>query len=189
MIAESANVLVPRRRWFQFGLRTLFVLMTVVALWLAWELSFIRERQAWLRENAALVPDSTLDPALVAVNSQAAPPFAQVGATGATSGSAPSTAPNTTNGSVSFSFVTLSPPSPPREATIPFWRTMLGDTAVAEVTAPNEWTEAERAHTTRLFPEAELLAPMRDIGVWVGSFEAMPADASAANDSAPPPSP
>ena len=55
MTDASGNVPAPRRRWFQFGLRTLFVLTTLVALWLAWELSFIRERQAWLRENPALV--------------------------------------------------------------------------------------------------------------------------------------
>ncbi len=44
-----------RRRWFQFSLTSLFLLTTLVALWLAWELAFIRERQAWLRDNAALV--------------------------------------------------------------------------------------------------------------------------------------
>jgi hypothetical protein len=68
MTIESVSLPAARRRWFQFRLRTLFVLTTLVALWLAWELSFIRERQAWLRENPALVPDNPLDPALVAVN-------------------------------------------------------------------------------------------------------------------------
>jgi hypothetical protein len=38
-----------RRRWYQFGLGTLFLVVTVFAMWLAWELNFIRERQAWLR--------------------------------------------------------------------------------------------------------------------------------------------
>ncbi len=42
------------RRWFQFSLTSLFLLTTVVAAWLAWELAFIRGRQAWLRENAAI---------------------------------------------------------------------------------------------------------------------------------------
>ncbi|MBI2825907.1 MAG: hypothetical protein HYX69_14575 [Planctomycetia bacterium] len=46
----------PRRRWFQFGLGTMFLLVTLFALWLAWELNFIHERQAFLawvdRKNA-----------------------------------------------------------------------------------------------------------------------------------------
>ena len=33
----------------------MFLMVTVVAVWLGWELKFIRERQAWLRENASLV--------------------------------------------------------------------------------------------------------------------------------------
>ena len=198
MTFESANLPAPRRRWFQFGLRTLFVLMTLVALWLAWELNFIRERQAWLRENPALVPDNTLDATLFAGNSLAPPtPVAIVelaAVTGGTSaeiatvpampaaadsspapmladfnvntsspGNAPATAPNVTNpnGSVGFSFMTPPPPQPAREATIPLWRRLLGDTAVAEITAPDEWTDADRAHVSRLFPEAELVAPIR----------------------------
>ena len=44
-----------RRRWFQFSVGTLLLLVTVFAVWLGWELKFIRDRQAWLRENAVLV--------------------------------------------------------------------------------------------------------------------------------------
>ncbi len=33
----------------------MLLLLTLFAAWLGWELSFIRERQAWLRENATLV--------------------------------------------------------------------------------------------------------------------------------------
>ncbi|MBI2825762.1 MAG: hypothetical protein HYX69_13840 [Planctomycetia bacterium] len=36
----------PRRRWFQFGLGTMFVLLTLAAVWLGWELKFIRDRKA-----------------------------------------------------------------------------------------------------------------------------------------------
>lgn len=43
------------RRWFQFSLQSLFLLTTVVALWLAWEMAFVRERQAWVRTHSAIV--------------------------------------------------------------------------------------------------------------------------------------
>ena len=36
-----------RRRWFQFGLGTMLLLVTVFAVWLGWELSYIRERRAY----------------------------------------------------------------------------------------------------------------------------------------------
>ena len=36
----------PRRRWFQFGLGTMLLLVTVFAVWLAWELKFVRARLA-----------------------------------------------------------------------------------------------------------------------------------------------
>ncbi|MBI2826476.1 MAG: hypothetical protein HYX69_17510 [Planctomycetia bacterium] len=38
----------PRRRRFQFSLGTLLLVMTLFAVWLAWELRFIRERQAFM---------------------------------------------------------------------------------------------------------------------------------------------
>ena len=40
------------RRWLQFSLGTMLLLVTVFAVWLGWELKFIRERQAWLRRVA-----------------------------------------------------------------------------------------------------------------------------------------
>jgi hypothetical protein len=38
-----------RRRWYQFGLGTMFMVMTVFALWLGSELRFVRERQQHIR--------------------------------------------------------------------------------------------------------------------------------------------
>jgi len=38
----------PRRRWFQFSLRTMFVVVTVFAVWLGWQLKIVNERQAFL---------------------------------------------------------------------------------------------------------------------------------------------
>ena len=45
----------PRRRWFQFSLGTMFAVTTLVAVWLAWELSYIRKRQEWIRSHPLLV--------------------------------------------------------------------------------------------------------------------------------------
>ena len=39
----------PRRRWFRFGLRTLFVAATAVACWLGYQLNWIRQRHDALR--------------------------------------------------------------------------------------------------------------------------------------------
>ena len=41
------------RRWFQFSLGTMFLVVTVLALWLAWEPNIVRERQValtWIRD-------------------------------------------------------------------------------------------------------------------------------------------
>ncbi|HEY2840785.1 MAG TPA: hypothetical protein VGJ26_16630 [Pirellulales bacterium] len=35
----------PRRRWFQFSLATMFVVVTIFAIWLKWELNFVHERK------------------------------------------------------------------------------------------------------------------------------------------------
>ena len=46
-----------RRRWFQFGLRTMFVVVALVAVFLGWELRLIRQRQAivqMVRERGGL---------------------------------------------------------------------------------------------------------------------------------------
>jgi len=45
----------PKRRWFRFSLRTLFVVVTVFAVWLGLEVKFVRDRQAWMQANRALV--------------------------------------------------------------------------------------------------------------------------------------
>ena len=43
----------PRRRW-TFGLRTLFVVLTVVCCWLGWEVNVVRKRAfaaAWIKKH------------------------------------------------------------------------------------------------------------------------------------------
>ena len=122
-----------RRRWFQFRLTMLFVLMTLVAVWLAWELSFIRERQAWLRENAALVdPDSIL--AANFVTSLSTPLSRQI------------------TGTLTFNTVA---PGEPKES-IPWWRNWLGDEAVSIILAGKDWTDDDHEQVVRLFPEAKI---------------------------------
>jgi hypothetical protein len=43
----------PKRRWFRFSLRTLFVVVTVIACWLGWNVHVVRQRQAVWREIVA----------------------------------------------------------------------------------------------------------------------------------------
>jgi hypothetical protein len=40
----------PNRRWFQWSLRTLFVVVTALCVWLGYHLNWIRERHALLDE-------------------------------------------------------------------------------------------------------------------------------------------
>jgi hypothetical protein len=47
----------PRRRWFQFGLRTMFVVVTVVAVWLGYQANWIRQRHSVFTPRQ-LSPDS-----------------------------------------------------------------------------------------------------------------------------------
>jgi hypothetical protein len=44
----------PRRRWFRFSLRTMFVMVTLFSFWLGWQAWIVRERLAmrkWLDDN------------------------------------------------------------------------------------------------------------------------------------------
>ncbi len=44
---------IPKRRWFRFRLRTLFVVMTVVAVWCGYQVNWIRLRQQFIAEQDA----------------------------------------------------------------------------------------------------------------------------------------
>lgn len=39
------NEQVPNHRWFRFGLRTFFVVVTVFGIWLGWQLNVVRHRR------------------------------------------------------------------------------------------------------------------------------------------------
>lgn len=43
----------PNRRWFRFSLRTLFVLVTVLCVWLGWYANLVGQRQSLLPEIEA----------------------------------------------------------------------------------------------------------------------------------------
>ncbi len=45
--------LIRGRRWFAFSLRTLFIVVTMFAVWLGWELNFVRQRLALRKQLAA----------------------------------------------------------------------------------------------------------------------------------------
>ena len=99
-----------------------------MVLWLAWELSYIRERKAWIAEHPGLVnPGSqsgqvlniTIKGDLNLVAGPPAPP---------------------------------KPPSPP--ATIP-WCAALGDEPVTKILNLS-FSDDDRATVVRLFPEAEV---------------------------------
>lgn len=47
----------PRRRWFQFSLATMFVVLTAFAIWLGWELKVSRSRdtaRGWINAHGGV---------------------------------------------------------------------------------------------------------------------------------------
>ena len=48
----------PRRRWYQFSLGTMLLLVTLFAVWMAGDLRIIRERQSWLRGHTSVVDET-----------------------------------------------------------------------------------------------------------------------------------
>jgi hypothetical protein len=77
----------PKRRWFSFSLRTLFVVVTVFGCWLGWNVNAVQKR-THLIDNWAAVRgvrfkrDSTWDPPPVFMNAESlAWNFAPSGAT------------------------------------------------------------------------------------------------------------
>jgi hypothetical protein len=64
----------PKRRWFRFSLRTLFVVVTVFGCWLGYELNWIRQRHEaiyWLEASS----DSWYAPSQTGAKVQADPPW------------------------------------------------------------------------------------------------------------------
>ena len=129
------------RRWFQFRLGALFLLTTLVALWLAWELSYIRERKslrAALEESGATVISANEGERILLVLQQAQ----QAGA------GAPQPVPSVNVGR------------------LPYWREWLGDEAIVEILLPEESSPAHLAHAERIFSEADVKIRQRDGITW-----------------------
>ena len=51
----------PRRRWFRFSLATLFVLVTLVALWVGWSMNWIRQRRYVIAHSVGWQTDGKTD--------------------------------------------------------------------------------------------------------------------------------
>jgi hypothetical protein len=54
----------PKRRWFRFSLRTLFVLMTIICVWFGYSFNWIGQRHDYLKSHpnvhVALLPNEPL---------------------------------------------------------------------------------------------------------------------------------
>ncbi len=109
-----------RRRWFQFGLWTMFAVVTAFGAWLGWELKFIRDREALLswRDRKCEV-ERRESPGLVS-------PVAL--------------------------WVR------PKPATIPIWRTWLGDEPAEFIVLPHAASTVDQERAKVLFPEALVYA-------------------------------
>jgi len=66
------------RRWFQFSLTSLFVVTTLVAIWLGWELKVVRDRQTaktWILELGGFVEPWVEEPRFVKVGAPGDEPW------------------------------------------------------------------------------------------------------------------
>src|SRR5579863_9161354 len=115
-----SNPTLIRRRWFQFSIGTMLLLITVFAVWLAWELAFVRARRAYLAN----------------LN------YAQWHSDGQR-------------------MFNIAPPPAGEHATIPFWRSLLGDKPIDFIVLPTGWQPEDLKTGKALIPEATFFRQSR----------------------------
>ncbi len=126
----------PNRRWLRFSLRTLFVVVTVLACWLGWQLFVIRDRQAvkaHIEERGGLV---VADNGIVDGYQFGDVEWIRQG------------------------YVNAYPTHPELEQKsmkIPGFRRILGDHAAIEIVMPSTFTRDELHRVRTTFPEANLV--------------------------------
>ena len=57
-----SDVSPPRRRWFRFSLKTLFVVLTLFGVWLGVQVNWIRQRREarqWIKDHGGLIEVDT----------------------------------------------------------------------------------------------------------------------------------
>jgi hypothetical protein len=123
-----------RPRWFQYRLRTLFLVTTALCVWLGWESHVVRERKAAIdeiRNAGGILLSVTEMRELTAAFSTYKP-------------------------SKGFSIRSVTWET---SATIPFIRKWLGDEAIASIMLPGKASDEEVRRITTLFPEAHVGKP------------------------------
>jgi hypothetical protein len=120
----------PRRRWFQFSIGTMLLLVTVFAVWLGWELKVVRDRQAmrrWIeeREGGKLYDVSGHGTILRSLTLYVAKEYKKG-------------------------------PRPDDSPELPWARRLLGDEVVSTVYLPFDATPEERANVAHAFAESSI---------------------------------
>jgi hypothetical protein len=138
--------MLPRRSWFRFSLRGLFVVLSVFAVWLGWELAFIRQRQSIRKEFEARG----------AYFRVAAEYLAEIKSVRLMPGTVPISAETEEH----------------FKETIPIWRRWLGDKTFDHVGLPHDATEEDFARVRTLYRESEVVRqlspdkiPMFKVGI------------------------
>ena len=127
-MAEQAPTSAFMRRGFRFGLRGMFVAVTVIGCWLGWELRFVQKRKAmrqWGAETQLMIRVSQKVPA----------------------NSVPGYNPPRYNDPVRPEY---------KVPAIPFWRRWLGDEVIGYLLLSERCTKRDVQRAQDLFPEATI---------------------------------
>ncbi len=129
----------PKRRWFRFTLRTLFVVVTVFGVWLGYEFNVVHQRNAM--RKSVVKRGGYVD-----VFTRPAP---------------------TKMGPFLLSFGYMRVLGPEEEPEIPRWRRWFGDEAVNRIMLPSGSSDADLERARALFPEGTVDVPHTGQGMGV----------------------